>query len=170
MIRIRKTLGVPIIFNENRKFIGWIEDVFLDTSGWKIEGYQIEDKRLFSKIKFVPYSSVIKHGEWLVAVDCEKLKVERNISEDRKAKSFKKEISNMEIVTRNGEQAGVVVDFLFEENGGTIEGAIISKGIIDDCLKGRTILPFLGSVECNEKYIIVEPEALEESLKDEKIK
>ncbi|MDD4494185.1 MAG: PRC-barrel domain-containing protein, partial [Eubacteriales bacterium] len=126
-------------------------------------GILIEPKSGYSLTRrFVRKENVIKFEGDTITVD-----TEESITSIRK-KEFESRyigsdaIRGCKVFSRSGQELGFVEDYLFDPSSGLIEGVELSDGIVQDVLKGRNTLPFVGNVEFAEESIIVGREAVEE--------
>jgi len=53
---------------------------------------------------------------------------------------------------------------LFDLKHGKIDGIEVSDGLLQDIVKGRSVLPLIGKVEFGEENILVDNEAVEEMM------
>jgi len=54
-------------------------------------------------------------------------------------------------IHKNGEDLGTAKDVLFDLKHGKIDGIEVSDGLLQDIVKGRSVLPLIGKVEFGEE-------------------
>lgn len=60
-----------------------------------------------------------------------------------------------QLVRGDGQELGQISDIILNPNDGTIEGYEVSKGIIEDIIEGRSILPYDASNSVSDDAVIV---------------
>ena len=60
-----------------------------------------------------------------------------------------------QLVSGDGQEIGQISDIILNPNDGTVEGYEVSKGIIEDIVDGRSILPYDISNSVTDDAVIV---------------
>jgi len=90
----------------------------------------------------------------------------KNYKKTKKSHEFteKGEVIGLRVISKKGEDVGIVKDVIFDYKHNCIEGFEISDGLIHDLVKGRSVLPLIGKVEFGEEIILVDNDAVEEIM------
>lgn len=119
------------------------------------KSYELNKKVVLSK-------DIINLGKDAVIIkDLSSLQTLRKV---KKTDEFteKGEVIGLRVYSKSGEDMGVVKDVIFDYKSWTIDGVEISDGLIQDIVKGRSVLPLIGKVEFGESILLVDKEAVEE--------
>ncbi|TYQ15997.1 UNVERIFIED_CONTAM: uncharacterized protein YrrD [Acetivibrio alkalicellulosi] len=164
MERYSEVLGLPIICADNGNKAGIIKDIVFCPKEKKIAGFEIECYSYQIKKKFVMKEDVLSLGKDALIID--NLKVIKDLKKVKDVPLIKERgsVIGLKIYTRYGEDVGVVRDVLFDFQKGIVEGVEVSDGLIQDIVKGRSLLTLLGKVEFGEESILVEKAAVEEMI------
>ena len=162
MERYSEVLGLPVISAEDGKKVGVVKNIIFCPKRKKLLAFLLECKSYELSKKVVLPEDIINLGKDAVII-----KDLNSVQALRKAKNTdefteKGEVIGLRVYSKAGDDMGVVKDVIFDYKSWTIDGVEISDGLIQDIVKGRSVLPLLGKVEFGESIILVDKEAVEE--------
>jgi uncharacterized protein YrrD len=67
----------------------------------------------------------------------------------------KKKILSHEVISNTGEGIGYIDDIIIDEKTCNIRGYVLTDGIIEDIIKGKTVIPFNDEIIFGEDTIIL---------------
>lgn len=129
------------VYNLEGKYLGIIDDIYIDFYNGIIKGFSISNYLLFSKKNFIRVEDIISIEDVMLIKELNK----------KEGISFK-EIKDIDIKDKNNNIRGVLEDLIIEEKDLSIKGLIISSGIFDRIIKGKEIL-LLKECILGEKFI-----------------
>lgn len=169
MKRASEILGLPVISADNGKKIGIIKEVLFDKNTKSVVGFLLEPKSFASRKNVVLKKDVLSLGDDALIINDEANIVNlREVDKKSITKSKNNSLIGLRVLTKKGEDLGVVKDVLFDPRFGTIDGVLLSDGLLQDIVNGRNLLPLFGKVEFGDENILVEKEAVEEILDQHK--
>ncbi|MHB8062748.1 MAG: PRC-barrel domain-containing protein [Ruminiclostridium sp.] len=156
-------LGLPVISATDGMKIGTLKDVAFCKDNKGILGFILEKGSHAIKGNVILLRDVLSLGNDALIIDNPNCLLEYR--KFRKTCELQEDIQlrGLKIYTHSGEDIGMVQDILFDYKTGKVEGVQVSDGLVQDLLRGRNILPFLGKVEIGNN-ILVENEAVEEMM------
>jgi len=161
-----EVIGMPLVCMENGKKMGSIKDIVFDFKTGEVKGLLIENNNFFSSTGIIGLDGVMSIGKDSIIVKGQRSHErnhERSHERSKDDMSKGKDIlADKKVCSRKGEEIGIIKDFLFDMETGTIEGFELSDGFVEDLMKGRRLLPLLGKVEYGDESIIVGSEAIDE--------
>jgi uncharacterized protein YrrD len=130
------------VYDTKGKYLGTIEDMYINFYEERVEGFSISNFFKFSKKNFVKKEDIISMEEVIIA---------RNLS-------FKigipfKSIKDMDIKDKKNVMKGVLEELIIEKEDFSIKGLIMSSGIFDKMFKGKEIL-LLKNCILGEDFIL----------------
>lgn len=130
------------VYDTKGKYLGTVEDIYIDFYNEKVKGFSISNFFKFSKKNFVKKEDVISMEEVIIA---------QNLS-------FKvgipfKSIKDMDIKDNKNVMKGVLEELIIEKEDFSIKGLIMSSGIFDKMFKGKEIL-LLKNCILGEDFIL----------------
>ena len=117
------------VFDIRGKYLGVIEDIYIDFNKGRIQGFLISNYLLFNKRNFIKINDIISIEDVIIIKELNK----------KEGISFKT-IKDMDVKDRNNIIKGVLEDIIIEEKDFSIKGLIISSGIFDRIIRGKEIL------------------------------
>lgn len=164
MEKYSEVLGLPVICLDSGKKAGVVKNILFCPKKKKLLAFLLECKNFDFKKKIILIEDIINIGSDAVIV-----KGEGCLKDFRKNKKSNElidqgEIIGLRVISKQGEDVGIVKDVLFDCKNNTIEGVEVSDGLIQDLVKGRSILPLIGKVEFGEEFILVDRDAVEEIM------
>jgi len=135
--------------------IGTLKNVLCTEDNKYIDSLVIEDGKIFRKKIIIPFEGIEDIGK-----DSMTINLNRAEKEDYKEKKGIKIdcFIDKEVITEKGEFIGYIKDYIFNKEDGGISGFIITEGVIEDIINGRSFIPLNISHEVKDKNIIVKEE------------
>ncbi|MCX7842403.1 MAG: PRC-barrel domain-containing protein [Clostridia bacterium] len=165
MQKYSEVVGLPVICAENGIKAGIVKDVVFCPGTREIRALVLERKGTQIRKRVLLVKDILSIGRDAVIINDSKCITDWRKAVRSKSLEGNGKLLGLRIVSKAGEDIGIVKDVLFESKTGDIEGLVISDGLIQDILEGRNILPLFGKAEFSEEYILVDNEALEEMHK-----
>ncbi|AEV69390.1 PRC-barrel domain-containing protein [Acetivibrio clariflavus] len=164
MQKYSEVLGLPVISLNNGKKVGNVKNIFFCPKKKKILAFLLECKSFEFNKKIIYTEDIINIGKDAVII-----KDEDSLKDLKKTKNShefteKGEVIGLRVISKKGEDVGIVKDVIFDYKNNCIEGVEISDGLIHDLVKGRSVLPLIGKVEFGEEIILVGNDAVEEIM------
>ncbi|GAE90041.1 PRC-barrel domain-containing protein [Acetivibrio straminisolvens] len=164
MHRYSEVLGLPVICAADGKNLGIIKDIIFCPKEKSVVAFLIERKGYNIRKRVVFASDVLSLGkDALIVNDADDVKDLKKV-QNRPEFKDKWDILGLPIYTKTGEDLGIAKDVLFDLRHGKIDGIEVSDGLLQDIVKGRSVLPLIGKVEFGEENILVDSEAVEEMM------
>lgn len=129
------------VYDIKGKYLGIIDDVYIDFYNGVIKGFSISNYLLFSKKNFIKIEDIISIEEVMIIKELN----------EREGISFKS-IKDIDIKDKNNNIKGILEELIIEEKDLSIKGLIISSGIFDRIIKGKEII-LLKECILGEKFI-----------------
>lgn len=130
------------VYDTKGKYLGTVEDVYIDFYNEKVKGFSISNFFKFSKKNFVKKEDVISMEEVIIA---------KNLT--YKVGIPFKSIKDMDIKDNKNVMKGVLEELIIEKEDFSIKGLIMSSGIFDKMFKGKEIL-LLKNCVLGEDFIL----------------
>ncbi|HZJ82240.1 MAG TPA: PRC-barrel domain-containing protein [Clostridia bacterium] len=126
-------LGLPIICESTGKKMGIVLDILFEAQDTKIQGILGSGIGYWATDLFVPFDKIKAFGKVAIIVGGDSV---RGIP-TRKSNH----LVGRTIISDDGQELGEIRNVIFNSEDGEIEGFEISRGLVDDLLGGRNILP-----------------------------
>ncbi|WP_111930267.1 PRC-barrel domain-containing protein [Clostridium tertium] len=117
------------VYDIRGKYLGVVDDMYIDFNKGKVVGFFVSNYLLFSKKNFVRSSDIISLEEVMIVKELN----------EKEGLSFKR-IKDMDIKDKNNIMRGVLEDVIIEKKDLSIKGLVMSSGIFDRMIKGKEIL------------------------------
>jgi len=130
------------VYDITGKYLGIVDDIYINFYKGKIEGFFISNYMFFRKKDFIQSNDIISLQEVIIV---------KKLS-SREGISFKS-IKDIEIKDKNKRVKGVLEDLIIEKEGLYIRGLVMSSGIFDKIIKGKEIL-LLKDCILGEEFIL----------------
>ncbi|HOM02547.1 MAG TPA: PRC-barrel domain-containing protein [Acetivibrio sp.] len=164
MNRYSEVLGLPVICAADGKKLGIVKDIIFCPKEKSVVAFLLERRGYSMRRKVVFASDVLSLGrDALIVNDVDDVKDIKKVQHRPEFKD-KWDILGLPIYTKTGEDLGVAKDVLFDLEHGKIDGIEVSDGLLQDIVKGRSVLPLIGKFEFGEENILVDSEAVEEMM------
>lgn len=130
------------VYDTKGKYLGTVEDIYINFYKEKLEGFSVSNFFKFSKKNFVKKEDIISMEEVIII----------------KELSFKegipfKSIKYMDIKDTKNIMKGVLEELIIEKDDFSIKGLIMSSGIFDKMFKGKEVL-LLKNCILGEDFIL----------------
>ncbi|MFS8500576.1 MAG: PRC-barrel domain-containing protein [Caldicoprobacter sp.] len=158
-----RLLGLPVISARTGKKIGVVVDIIFKPGHQKIKGLLVSSEGFVERKKHIPLERVRTIGRHAVIVD-EPLQNDEGFGAlpMEGDEEYGNRILGRQLLRGDGQEVGLISDIILDPNDGTIEGFEISRGLIDDLLEGRYVLPYDASNSINEDAVIVSMEQVQQ--------
>lgn len=117
------------VFDIRGKYLGIIDDIYIDFHNGKIKGFLLSNYLLFSKRNFIKVEDIIYIEDVMIIKE---LKRKEGIS-------FRS-IKDIDVKDKNNIIKGILEDLVIDKQDLSIKGLVISSGIFDRIIKGKEIL------------------------------
>ena len=116
------------VYDIRGKYLGVIDDIYIDFNEGIIKGFLLSNYLLFSKKNFIKVKDIISIEEVMIIRELNK----------KEGIAFKS-IKDIEVKDKNNIIRGVLEDLIIDKKDLSIKGLIISSGIFDRIIKGKEI-------------------------------
>lgn len=142
MVHGRDWLGRPVLTQQGRRRIGEVVDLLLDAAGRRVVGLVVRSGVLGGQ-RIVPLQHV-RQASWDgIAVDV--TPAELATLSDEATWGHVRDLAGKRLLTRTGEELGLLDDIAFDPRTGLVENYRLTAGFVSDFLDGRPRLQ--GSLE-----------------------
>ena len=117
------------VFDIKGKYLGIIDDIYIDFYNGLIKGFLISNYLLFSKRNFIKVEDIILVEDVMII---------KGLS-NKEGISFRS-IKDIDVKDKNNIIKGVLEDLIIDKDDLSIKGLVISSGIFDRIIKGKEIL------------------------------
>ena len=117
------------VFDIRGKYLGIIDDIYIDFYNGLIKGFLISNYLLFSKRNFIKVEDIILVEDVMII---------KRLS-NKEGISFRS-IKDIDVKDKNNIIKGVLEDLIIDKDDLSIKGLVISSGIFDRIIKGKEIL------------------------------
>ena len=117
------------VYDIKGKYLGIIDDIYIDFDKGVIQGFLISNYLFFSKRNFIKTQDIISIEDVMIIKELSK----------KEGISFKS-IKDIDVKDKKNIIKGILEDLIIDENDYSIKGLIISSGIFDRIIKGKEIL------------------------------
>lgn len=156
MKKSRQLTGLRIVDLKYGKIIGKIDGVVFYPRHKKILGFRVNCGKWVKKHKALPVREIVSIGTDSITVRSDNALAEYGINpEFLEAEKEKNRIFGLAVMANTGEELGYIEDIIIDENKCTIEGYVLTDGIIDDILNGKSIIPYAQEMIFGEEVIII---------------
>lgn len=148
----RETLGLPVIHADSGHELGKVREWLLDERGELMLAFLAEDGGWLPQRRVFSYHKIIVLGQDVILVDKEGDHAVGDPPAIDGAPTYR--VMGKRVISRSGNELGVVEDVLFEEETGRVSGWRLSSGLIEDILHGRQVLEQAPQVNIGEDVMI----------------
>lgn len=152
MIRYKELLTLKIISQKNNESVGKVVDLLYSDDYRKITNFIVKNNNLIKNKTKIPYNDINfdDNDRILILGEDEVLEYEKGKGTGEEFKFIDKEIR-----FKNNECVGYVKDIVINIYNGSIEGFIITEGIVEDLIKGRNYLPLFDNTIIKDNCIYI---------------
>lgn len=152
-------IGLPVISGKTGNKLGVVADIIFKPGQEKIEGIVISGGGWSIWKKYVPLTKIRNIGQYAIIIEENNVNSDENIDVPVKTRGqYGNQLLGYQIIRGDGQELGHISDIILDPNDGTVEGFEVSKGLIDDLMEGRYVLPYDISNTVNQDSIIVSTE------------
>ncbi|QXM05972.1 PRC-barrel domain-containing protein [Crassaminicella indica] len=146
-------IGLPVISLDDGCKIFEVKDIIYCNKTFKVTAFLIDEGGYFHEPRVVSFENIKNIGKNAVTIQNDKsIKYVKNPI--NKLNSREK-LLGLEVITNDGKNIGTVQDIMMETENGRLLGLILTEGLFDDLVEGRSILPFLKSLNIYNDTIII---------------
>lgn len=156
MPRGRDLIGLPVLAGRHMRRIGRVQEVLLSGDGTRICGLVLDGGGWLHQRRVLDFAAVRSVGQTHLLVEAESYLVGEPLalhSPDRTHPC--EELRGMPVLRENGEEVGTLDDIHFEPQSGRVTALQLSRGLVDDLLSGKEILPVNGAMTTGEAAILL---------------
>ena len=152
-------IGLPVICLKNGNKKGEIKDIFFDSQGMVVTAFLVDEGGLLHSSRIIYYQNISSFGEDAIMIQQNSF-VEHVPMNYRNSFQFhtRHNIVDLEVLTEEGQNIGMVQDLLVDMENGKIVALILTDGLFHDLAEGRPLLPLIHTVSFNELSVIVPTE------------
>lgn len=119
-----------------------IADIIYSTANFKLLGLQLTSPKKLNNKLIAPYKKVKSlTSEGIVITSQKELVYYHQIPEIELALSNPTKLIGIEVHSHSGDLLGTIVDTLINNQKGTIEGFLMSEGVLSDLMDGYCLIP-----------------------------
>ena len=149
----REMIGLPVIYINNGRELGKAKEWLLDEREENVVALVTEGGGWLPQRLIFPYRAILSVGTDAILVQEEGLPAFGDPPELEHQHTFR--VLGKRMFSANGREVGIVDDFLFEETSGRVTGWRLSSGLIDDLLKGRSVVEQALQLKIGEDVLIL---------------
>lgn len=149
MSRARELIGLPVLTRAGLRSLGRVQEVLVSRDGGHLCGLVLEEGGWVRPRRVLDYAAVRAVGPTRILAD------ERYLSEESQTKCCR-ELLGLPVLTPSGEELGRMDDLHFDPAGGQITAVQLSRGFVDDLLRGKVLAPVNGGLQPGEAAILVD--------------
>lgn len=165
MIRYTSLLKSSI-FDINEEEIGKVADLVFSNNLHKITNLVVENGKLIKDKWLLPFDTITTINDDGVQINMDKcLKVE-DLNIDKLIIGEDIKIIEKSVLKEDGELIGYVKDVIINPLNGIVIGFIITEGIFEEILKGRSFIPNMGSINVGGENIIINDTIMNQIVKN----
>lgn len=165
MIRYTSLLKSSI-FDINEEEIGKVADLVFSNNLHKITNLVVENGKLIKDKWLIPFDTITTINDDGVQINMDKcLKVE-DLNIDKLIIGEDIKIIEKSVLKEDGELIGYVKDVIINPLNGIVIGFIITEGIFEEILKGRSFIPNMGSINVGGENIIINDTIMNQIVKN----
>lgn len=153
MIRYKELLTLRIINQEDNELVGKIVDLLYSDDYRRVTNLIVKNNNLIKNKNKIAYNDINydDNNDQILILDEGKIleyEIDKGLGQEFK-------FIDKEIRTQNDECIGYVKDILINIDSGSIEGFIITEGIVEDLIKGRNYLPLFDNTIIKNNCIYI---------------
>ena len=149
MSKARELIGLPVLAGVALRRIGRVKEVLVSRDGDRLCGLVLEAGGLVRPRKVLDYQAVTAIGPTHILAE------EQYLAEEGQTKCCR-ELLGLPVLTHTGEELGMMDDLYFDPMGGHIIALQLSRGFVDDLLRGKAVTPVDGTLRPGEAAILLD--------------
>ena len=159
------TIGKQVVVHETGTLKESVYDLVVDPGTGCVAGFLLESPGWFTNARLLPFSAIQIIGEDAILIESEaELEAVERPAERCRLVGGDYALKNIRLMSDAGTDLGYVVDVVFDEEDGHIQGYEVAPGIPAESYAARTFVPVEGGIEIGEDVAFV-PAAAEEAAK-----
>lgn len=155
MIKSKKLTGMKVVDMKTGKVLGRIKDALFLPGDKKIKWFTVECPGWFRNKKALPVENIKHIGSNVVIYGTDGLQEIIKDSAIFKASDKKELIFGRKVISSDGEDLGYIDDIIFDERDFSIEGYVLTDGIIEDIINGKSVILNDRSITFGEDMVIL---------------
>jgi len=168
MKKSKQLTGTEVINPESGEIIGRVKDTLFLPGDKKIRGLLVSCGRWIKSLKILTVEDIKVIGNDAILIkssgkliECEKLQG------FKEAVNEKKRVMGLKLITNDGEELGFIEDIIVDEKDCTIEGYVLTDGIIEDVIKGKLIIPSTDEIIFGKDAVFISSDCRNIVLKND---
>jgi uncharacterized protein YrrD len=156
MKKSRQLIGMNVVDAVSGKICGRVKEIVYVLNKREILGFIVDCGRWMKAEKILMKESILNIGsEKIMARDINEIESIDKHKDLFEALEEKKKILSHEVISNTGEGIGYIDDIIIDEKTCNIRGYVLTDGIIEDIIKGKTVIPFNDEIIFGEDTIIL---------------
>lgn len=155
MIRSKKLIGAEIIESDSGKRLGSIKGVLFSPPEKKIKGFIMSCRLWYRGDSLVDIEHIKSISECIMVSDSNDFLIISKAADLKSAALFMNRIFGIKVVTESGERLGYIDDIIIDEKEFKIEGYVLTDGIVEDLLNGKSIISYDEDIVFGEDVAVV---------------
>jgi len=147
--RARELIGLPVLTRVGLKRLGRVQEVLVSRDGGHLCGLVLEEGGWVRPRRVLDYQAVRAIGPTQILAD------EQYLAEEAQTKCCR-DLFGLPVLTHSGEELGRMDDLHFDPSGGQITAVQLSRGFVDDLLRGKSLTPVHGALQPGEAAILLD--------------
>ncbi|QOR35697.1 PRC-barrel domain-containing protein [Clostridium sp. 'deep sea'] len=164
MKRIKDILNLPVIALDTGQKIGSVIDVIYSVSQRRLIGLLIEKVALINSKLVITPENIINIGNDTVTITSNNALYKPSSIPDVYQAMAEQGFNNQRLISRAGDELGIIDDLVIDENSGILVALDISGGIISDLIYGRKRIELPNSFSLSKSNCILQKGVKDESL------
>lgn len=160
MKKSRQLAGLQVLHKGDEKPIGRVCDIVFYPGEKRILGFCVNCGSWFKNMKVLLSEDIdVLDDDMLIVKDGRNpipIESSQNIKEALMKKSA---LPNARVVNSKGEELGFFDDVIIDEVNMTVQGYVITDGIIEDIKNGKTVIPDGAKVEFGDDYVLLDEDS-----------
>lgn len=156
MIKSKQIAGLGIVELEHGKIIGKVNSTIFSPGVKKIHGFCVDCGKWVKKQKILIPGDILSIGRDSVMVKYDDaLRDYSDYPDFSEVMNERNRVFGLIVMTNSGEELGYIEDIILDEKWYTIEGYVLTDGIVEDVLRGKSIIPFEEEMIFGEDTVII---------------
>lgn len=156
MIKSKELIGTGIVELKSGSLIGKVANTIFYPGHKEILGFTVESGRWVKKQKVLPVKDISNIGSDKIMISSSDILIDYDEYPGlNQAVREKERVFGLPVLTCKGEGLGYIEDIIIEEKNCTIEGYVLTDGIVEDILRGKTIVPFAEEIIFGDDTVII---------------
>lgn len=164
-------IGKPVIAYDTGEQFDQIQDLIFDPNANQLLGLLIDEGGWLYDARILPFQGIQAIGQdAAIAKSKSRVIAASQVPEIERVLQSDHILRGTQIMTTDGCNLGVLVDFFFDEQTGNVEGYEVSGGLFGDLHTGRSFVPASQYLKLGEDVAFVPPETVNLMAESSRIK